>query len=177
MFSAVSLTLSLAFISHRSFPGAARAKLLLVAALLLAGCGGAANRSWQQVEGDGFVYNAPANWTVDGSTAVDGQVDRVEVLVFRLLRPYDSTKRVGAARELDRVAAGIAAQLKGSVMSRRSLEVGGLDGRTYTVVFNGKTEQITFALRGRREYQLLCRHRLGADEAPCAELVKSFRVR
>jgi len=98
------------------------------------------------------------------------------VAIFRLLRAYEPARRAAVARELDRVAARVAAQLKGSVRSRRSLETGGLDARSYVIDFDGKTEEITFALDGRREYQLLCRRTANGDDAPCVELLRSFHV-
>ena len=79
--------------------------------------------------------------------------------------------------ELDRVASRIAAQLKGAVSSKRSLEVAGLDARSYTVAFARKTEEITFALDGQREYQLLCRRAAGAGDGPCVELLATFALR
>lgn len=149
---------------------------MLAVALILAGCGGGGSDNWQQVRGDGFRYNAPADWVVDGTAASAGAVDRVEVRIFRLVRPYDPARRAATARELDRVAAGIAAQLKGSVSSRRSLQVGGLDARSYALAFDGKVETITFVLQDRREYQLLCRRTQDGDDAPCAELLRSFEA-
>jgi hypothetical protein len=168
--------LSFAFIAYRSFPGTQRAKPLLAVALILAGCGSGGSNNWQQVRGDGFRYNAPAAWTVDRTAATNGSVDRVEVLVFRLLRPYDPARRAATSRELDGVAAGIAAQLRGVVSARRFLELGGLDARSYSVIFDGKVEQLTFVLHGRREYQLLCRRSENGDDAPCAELLRSFEA-
>jgi hypothetical protein len=168
--------LSFALISYRSFPGALRAKPLLAVALILAGCGGAGSSKWQQVRGNGFQYNAPADWTVEGTAASSGPVDRVEVLVFRLLRPYNPAQRRATMRELDRVADGLASQQKGSVSSRRSIQVGGLDARTYAVAFDGKVEKITFVLEDRREYQLLCRRPEGGADDPCAELLESFQT-
>jgi len=169
--------LSFAFISQRSFPGFLPAKPLLVGALILAGCGGGGNSNWQQVRGNGFGYSAPAAWTVSGAAATSGPVDRVEVLVFRLVRPYDPAQRALTVLELDRVASRIAAQLKGAVSSKRSLEVAGLDARSYTVAFARKTEEITFALDGQREYQLLCRRAAGAGDGPCVELLATFALR
>jgi hypothetical protein len=165
-----------AFISHRSFPRVVRAKPLLVAALILAGCGGGGNGKWQQVQGNGFSYDAPASWVVDGSAATSGAVDRVEVLVFRLLRPYARDRRAAVGRELDRDAANLARQLKGSVSSRSWLEAGGADARSYEIAYSGRFSQITFVLDGRREFQLLCRRRAGADVSPCTQLLRSFRI-
>jgi hypothetical protein len=150
---------------------------VLAVAFILAGCGGGGSSNWQQVRGEGFRYNAPADWTVDGAAASSGAVNRVEVLVFRLLRPYDPARRAATAHELDRVAAGIASQVNGSISSRRALEVGGLDARSYAVTFDGKIEKITFALQDRREYQLLCRRPAGGDDSACAELLRSFEPR
>jgi hypothetical protein len=166
-----------AFISHRSFPGVVRPKLLLAVAIILAGCGGSGRGNWQQVQGDGFRFNAPAAWTVSGAAATNGAVDRVEVHVFRLVRPYERARRVGATRELDLVAGRVAGQLKGSVVSRRTLQVAGLDARSYAIRFDAKTEVITFVLEDLREYQLLCRRAAGADAGPCTELVQSFALR
>ncbi len=145
-------------------------------ALILAGCGGGGSANWQQVQGNGFVFNAPSSWTVDGAAATNGDVNRVEVVVFRLVRPYERARRAAVARELDRVASVVASQLKGSVRSKRSLQVDGRDARSYLIDFDGKTEQITFALDDRREFQLLCRRTASDDDAPCAELLRSFRV-
>ena len=149
---------------------------MLGVALILAGCGGSGSSKWQQVQGAGFTYQAPSAWTVAGAVATDGGVARVEVVVFHLLRPYDPSQRAAAARELDRVAARLAAQLKGSIASRQFVPVGGLDSRSYAIHFGGKVEQITFVLHEQREYQLLCRRAAGGDDAPCAELLRSFRL-
>jgi hypothetical protein len=168
--------LSLAFISQRSFPGILRAKPLLIVAFILAGCGGSGSSKWQDVRGNGFTFNAPADWTVDVASASNGPVDLVQVHVFRLLRPYERARRAAAARELDADAARIADQLRGSVSSRRSLQVGGLDARSYTIAFDGKLEEITFVLHDQKEYELLCRRVEGGDTAACTELVQSFEA-
>lgn len=113
---------------------------------------------------------------MSGAVATDGGVGRVEVVVFRLLRPYDPSQRAATARELDRVASRLAAQLKGSIASRQFVSVGGLGARSYSIHFGGKVEQITFVLHEQREYQLLCRRAGGGDDAPCAELLRSFQL-
>ena len=149
---------------------------MLVLALILAGCGGAGNGNWQQVQGTGFSFQAPAGWKVVGATASNGPIDRVQVNAFRLIHPYVHAKQVAAARELDSVAARLAQQLKGKVSSRRTLEVHGLDARGYAIDHKGLTEEFTFVLRGQHEYELLCRRAAGGDDAACRELVLSFRV-
>jgi hypothetical protein len=149
---------------------------LLLLGFILAGCGGAGEPNWQRVEGGGFHFNAPSSWVVSGAAASHGAVDRVEVAHFPLLRPYERRRKAAVARELDRVAATIARQLRGRVTRRASLEVAGLDARSYVVDFAGKIEEITFVLKGRREFELLCRRRAGADDAACRELVDSFGV-
>jgi len=149
---------------------------LLVLALILTGCGGAGNSNWQQVQGSGFRFQAPAGWKVVGVTASNGPVDRVQVNEFRLVHAYVHAKQAGAAKELDGVAVRLAQQLKGKVTSRGTLEVNGLDARTYAIVHKGLAEQFTFVLRGQHEYELLCRRAAGADDAACRELVSSFRV-
>jgi len=149
---------------------------LLGVALILAGCGGSGSGKWQQVQGEGFTYDAPSTWTVAGAVATDGGVGRVEVVVFRLVRPYDPSRRAAAARELDRVAARLAVQLKGAITSRQSAAVGGLDARSYSIRFGSKVEEITFVLHEQREYQLLCRRAAAGDDAPCLELLRSFQL-
>ena len=153
-----------------------RAKPLLAVALILAGCGGAGSSNWQQVRGGGFTYNAPAAWKVTGATASDGAISLIDVRIFQLVRAYEPARRAAASRELDRVAGRIAAQLKGSISSRRALEVGGLDARSYVIAYHGRAEEITFVLHGRREYQLLCRRSAGAADDACAELLRSFAL-
>lgn len=123
------------------------------------------------------MFNAPEGWTVTDSAAASGPVRLVEVRVFRLVREYDPARRLAAARELDGAAARLAAQLRGTVASRRWLVVGGLDARSYTIAYAGKSSQITFVLDGRREYELLCRRPAGADDGPCVELLRSFALR
>jgi hypothetical protein len=149
---------------------------LLVLALILAGCGGAGNSNWQQVQGSGFRFQAPAGWTVAGATASNGPIDRVQVNEFRLVHAYVHAKQAAAAKELDGVADRLAQQLKGKVSSRRTLKVAGLDARTYAIDHKGLTEEFTFVLRGRHEYELLCRRAAGADDAACRKLLASFRV-
>ena len=153
-----------------------RAKPLLVLVLILAGCGGSGNGKWAEIHGRGFTFDAPSGWSVSGTAASSGSIDRVEVQTFELEHPYRRSKRAAVAAELDRDSADLAKQLKGTVTSKTATRAGGLDAWTYGFAFDGKVEQITFAFRAGREYELLCRYAAGASASACTELVSSFRL-
>jgi hypothetical protein len=110
----------------------------------------------------------------DTTAAASGAVDRVEVRTFELVRPYDASRFAAAARELDGVISRIASQLDGKVTGRATVEVAGRKARSYTIAYDGKTQQITFVLRGRSEHQLLCRRLETGDDEPCRGLLSSF---
>src|SRR6266536_3350257 len=104
----------------RSFPSRWRANpALLFGVLILAGCGGAGRGEpqTQVVGGAGFRFEAPAGWEVTrakASTAASlGDVDRVEVRTFRLVKPYRPQLFGAATRELDTAIGRIAQQLSG----------------------------------------------------------------
>jgi hypothetical protein len=149
----------------------------------LAGCGGGGKSApqTQTVRGLGFRFVAPAGWTVThgrGSAAASsGDTDRVEVRTFRLVKPYRPQLFHAAARELDSVIARIATQLSGHVTSRRTVLVSGREARSYVIAYDGKTQQITFVLRGRQEHQLLCRRLADAADTACSGLLSSFSLR
>src|SRR3954464_13502328 len=112
-------------------PGALAALLgcvlpVIVLVAILAGCGGGGSPARQTetrtVRGVGFRFEAPVSWKVTharGSAAASsGEIDRVEVTTFRLVRPYRPGRFGAAVRELDSVIARIADQLEGDVASR-----------------------------------------------------------
>ncbi len=98
---------------------------------------------------------------------------------FRLTRTYRPQLWSKAVKELDGVAAKLAAQLHGSVVAGRTVQADATTARQYELAFtrNGErlVERITFVLRGRREYELLCRFEAGKDDSACAALQSSFR--
>ena len=109
--------------------------------------------------------------------AVDGDVNRVEVVRFTLEKPYRPGLFAAAARELDGVAARLADELKGKIASRSTADVGGRKARSYTIEYGpGKTQEITFVLEGQNEFQLLCRRDSSAPNDPCAKLLSSFAL-
>jgi hypothetical protein len=134
----------------------------------------------QTVHGDGYSFEAPATWVVvhkgTSSAASDGAVDRLEVSTFTLEKAYRTALFDAVTRELDTAAAGLAAQLKGKVVSSSTIEVDGRKARSYTIDYGGKTEQIVFVLEDKTEYELLCRRATSASSSTCDQLFSSFAV-
>jgi hypothetical protein len=162
--------------SHRSF------RILGVLPLIiLAGCGGSTSEKTQTVKGDGFRFEAPADWTVvrkgPSVAVVNGDVNRVEVVRFKLEKPYRPALFVAAAHELDGVVDRLAGQLKGKVSGESTSELAGRKARSYTIDYGpGKTQEIAFVLEGQDEFQLLCRRGSSAPNDPCAQLFTTFAL-
>ena len=99
---------------------------------------------------------------------------RVSVTIYTLQKPYRSALFAAAAKELDGIAAKLAAEAGGTVAQRQTVLVDGKKSRAYRF---GST-RIGFVLVGKREFQLLCQLAPeGKDVAgACALLFTSFRV-
>ena len=166
----------------RNLPRAGRCKPFLLTAAaavaILAGCGGGGGGigDTQIVRGDGFRFDAPADWKVEDAAATHGSVDRVEVMTFRLVKRYRPELFDAAARELDGVAVRLAEQLHGKVAARSTVTAAGGKARSDRIDYAGKTTEVTFVLGGRREYLLLCRREADGDDDACRLLVSSFRL-
>lgn len=159
------------------------ATLALVAVGCGGGDGGTPGTSGQAVDGPGFTFRAPEDWTVKKTpTSAEASQDTetlVSVTVLPLLRPYRPALFPRLVKELDRVAAGLAKGLDGEVTASRTMTMpAGGKVRQYEITHGDLVDRITFVLRGKREYQLTCRWRKG-DGAPdaCAQLVASFSYR
>jgi hypothetical protein len=107
----------------------------------------------------------------------------VSVSRFPLLKPYDPSLFAKVTTELDRSAGELAKQLGGSVTKSTNGTVAGERVRQYLLVYpQGKdsndeySARITYVLRGKTEFELLCRWD-GTGSAPdyCLRLEKSFR--
>ena len=48
--------------------------------------------------------------------------------------------------------------------------------RTYVITHAGLVEEFTFVLRGKQEYELLCRRAQGGDQSTCQKLITSFKT-
>ena len=163
--------------------------LLVVSAVAVAaGCGGGGGSSQtavKRVRGSNFIFEAPATWEV---SRVDTQVsaspkpaapELVSVSVFPLRRVYRPALFAAVTKELDSTAEKLATQLHGKVVDSKTVDVAGDKVRQYQITYSsgGQDYQqlITFVLRGKIEYQLLCRWTKSEQEPEaCTRLVKTF---
>ena len=97
----------------------------------------------------------------------------VSVTRFTLVKPYQPSKFQAAAKELDGVAAELAAKNGGKVTKRETTEVAGRKIRAYTIEENGTSLRIGFVLDDKTEYQLVCS---GAARTACDLLFSSFAL-
>jgi hypothetical protein len=163
----------------------AKAVLPLGVLFILSACGGSEKSTvgpTQGVRGAGFTVQFPGGWKVTGAgqdkvTARKGG-ELVSVTAFRLLKPYDPAKFEAAAKELDGIAAKLAAQAGGVLTEKTTTTVDGRRVRAYRYAEDASRIRVGFVLAGKREYQLLCRlHAGNADpDGACALLFDSFSV-
>jgi hypothetical protein len=163
---------------------------LLALAVLLAGCGGGGSKTTpaatQQVTGAGFTFGVPAGWQVTraGRNVTVKQRDGpalASVDVLPLLKRYRPALFTRAVGELDRVTAALASKLGGKVVARRTIIVAGSRARQYDLAYTragaGLVDRITYVLRAKSEYYLLCRWPVDeAEPSACPLLTSSFRL-
>jgi hypothetical protein len=157
---------------------------LLALAAVLAGCGGGHEKplATKPVRGSDYRFSAPAGWLVSRKSHVVSALrpgsanDLVSVSRYRLSRAPTSAQIDAAARQLARA-------LNGEVDDQSIVDVAGRPAPRYDLSYSRKGDdlglQLVFVLRGRREYQLLCRWlKPAADESAgaCEALVQSFRL-
>ena len=151
--------------------------------LLAAGCGGGAKAKQQTVQGPGYSFAAPADWTVarKGGEAQAAQgTQLVSVTRFPLVRAFRPGLWSKVLPELDRAADTLAQQQHGTVTERATVTIAGLRARRYEVGYarDGKQfiERIAFVLRRKTEYLLLCRYARGGDTRACDGLLATFKL-
>ena len=153
---------------------------LLLAALILAGCGGSSEPKVhsQVVQGRGFSFNAPVGWhiqhSIRGSAASQGS-ELVQVSTFPLVRAYTAPLFARVAHELELRMKTIAHETGGTLIGMHTVTAGGVKSHRFDVKVDDHVDQYTFVLIGKREYQLLCRFRTSSSDAFCSELLTSFR--
>jgi hypothetical protein len=175
---------SFRIVTARLIPQRLRCKqALLFGSVILAGCGGssaAKQNHWQTVAGTGFTFQVPAGWKVEHAksrvTATQGS-QLVQVAAFPLLKRYDAKLFDRVATELRSRMLDIAHQTGGKLSGGRTVTADGVRSHAYDVTAGAQTDEYTFVLSGKREYQLLCRRTSADGSTFCAQLVKSFTRR
>ena len=160
-----------------------RAVLGLVV-LFAAGCGGGGSgQAGRLVRGSGYTFSAPVGWPVVRSgreVKASKGLPLVSVTRYPLLRAYRPELWEHVLPELDRTAAGLAAQQQGTVGASRTVTISGRRARSYDIDYtrNGRqlVERLVFVLRGKTEYLLLCRYARGGDTRACDRLVATFTL-
>ncbi len=150
--------------------------------LILSACGGSARHqapasAWQTVAGAGFRFQAPKGWKVESgpkrATAGDG-ADLVQVSTFPLVRAYSDALFGKVELELRARMDELARQSGAQVVGEKTVTANGARAHMYALTTADHVDEYTFVLRGKREYQLLCRRAAGKQADYCARLVTSF---
>jgi hypothetical protein len=135
------------------------------------------------VQGTGYRFSAPADWAVVRSgreVQASHGLQLVSVTRFPLLRAYRPALWERVVPELDRAATQLAQQQKGEVAESRTVTVAGRQARRYDIEYerDGQSlvERLTFVLRGKTEYLLLCRYERGGDTDACDRLLATFTL-
>jgi len=165
-------------------PNPRKRAALGVGLLLAAGCGGGGSGvKGHDLQGEGFSFRAPTGWAVQrrgGELQVGNGTDLVSVTRYPLLRGFRPDRWTKVVPELDRAAAAVARQQSGTVADPQTVTVGGQKARRYDVDYerDGEklTERITFVLREKTEYLLLCRYSRDGPMDACELLLRSFRL-
>lgn len=154
---------------------------------LAAGCGGGGGNAEQKagarlITGKGFEFNAPSDWvpalTARAAVVKRDAVTLVSVTVLPLVKPYRPQLFPRVVGELDRVAGELAGRLQGRVTERRTVIVAGRRVRQYQITHGAFADRLTFVLRGKQEFLLICRWRKQDGEpAACSQLASSLRLR
>jgi predicted Zn-dependent protease len=153
--------------------------LALTVAIIVSGCGSSAKPRAQIVAGTGFRFSAPAGWTVQkGLTAVTAtKGDQfVRVLIFPVAKIYTPKLFAELGAELKVRMTTLAKQTGGTVEGTGVATPDGIKSHVWRVKTGDSLDEYTFVLKGRREYQLLCRRSSGGDDAACVQLVSTFRL-
>ena len=151
-----------------------------MAVLILAGCGGSSEPKarYQPVVGSGFSFEAPAGWRIEhvaGRTSATSDSQLVQVATFPLAHPYTDALFGAVANELRARIKTVATETGGVLGGTRTVKAGGIRSHVYDMKVGDHVDEYTFVLRGKREYQLLCRRRSAKSDAVCARLITSFQ--
>jgi hypothetical protein len=174
------LSESFRLVTSRLIPRHFRRKLSIVVALvILSGCGGSSAPKAQLVQGPGFRFRAPAGWKIVRAprqvSATHGS-ERVQVATFPLLKPYSDALFDRVATELKARMGQVASQVHGTVAGAKTVTASGIRSHSYDVQVDGHVEEYTFVLRGMHEVQLLCRRTTSSSDTACKQLISGFEL-
>jgi hypothetical protein len=135
------------------------------------------------VRGNGYRFSAPAEWSVSRNPravqASEG-LELISVTRYPLVRAFRPALWEHVIPELDRAAAGVAEQQHGTVASSQTTIAASRRARSYEIEYSRDgeplVERITFVLRGKTEYYLLCRYEDGGDTDACDRLLATFTL-
>ena len=154
-------------------------QLALVVCLILAGCGGSSEpvKPPTRVAGPGFSFRAPSGWQVqrsDGKVGASQDSELVQVASFRLLKPYRTELFDRVERSSRRGWGSWRSRPAARSRRRGPSRPTAIRSHSYTVTVGDHVDEYTFVLRGRREYQLLCRRKASHGDDACRQLLTSF---
>ena len=149
--------------------------------LILAGCGGssAPKVQWQTVHGPGYRFEAPLGWKIAtraGMTTASLDSELEQVATFPLVHRYSPALFTKVEPELATTMGNVAKKTAGTVTGHRVVTAAGIKSHAYDVTVGDHVDEYTFVLRGKREYQLLCRRKSSDKQSFCEQLVASFAV-
>jgi hypothetical protein len=157
---------------------------LLLATLILAGCGGSSAATQAQhsqtVAGTGFTFQAPTGWKVEHApsrVSVTDDSELVQVSTFPLAKPYADKLFARVATELRSRMEEIARQTGGKLSAGTTVTADSVRSHSYDVTTGSHVDQYTFVLSGKREHLLLCRRTSKGTSDFCSQLVSSFARR
>lgn len=114
--------------------------------------------------------------TQGATTTAARDSELVQVATFPLARPYTDALFAKVQTELATRMAQVAKVSGGTISGRSVASPGGIKSHVYDVRVGDHVDRYVFVLRGRREYQLLCRRKVSSKEDFCQQLVASFAL-
>src|SRR3981189_3492911 len=127
---------SFRLVTARLIPRGLRCKqALLLAAAILAGCGGGGaggtkpQTQWETVRGTGFAFQTPAGWKIErvkNRVSATRGMELVQGATFPLIKPYDDKLFGRVATELHARMADIARQTGGKLNAQRTVIADGV---------------------------------------------------
>ncbi|HZQ83104.1 MAG TPA: hypothetical protein VFB25_14105 [Gaiellaceae bacterium] len=175
---------SFRLVTARLIPRPSRCKqaALLLPLLILAGCGGSGHPKaarWETISTDSFRFQAPHGWpwhTRQGIVAASNDSELVQVAPFPLAKTYTTALFGKVQRELMTRMRTVAQQTDGRLTGRNDVTVAGIKSHLYDVTVGDHVDEYTFVLRGKREFQLLCRRKKSNAAPFCEHLLATFKL-